>query len=126
MGWEKLKEVSPDLRPLLQRMGTEVCREMFGESFWVDYLMNKAIEAKTNVVISDVRFINEADSIRLWNGEVWRVNRPGTEPVNSHLSEIELDTYENFSVVINNDSTVENLFSVLTPIFEEMSLHNVS
>lgn len=126
MGWEKLKEVSPDVRGLLQRMGTEVGRNMFGETFWVDYLMNKALELKTNIVIPDVRFINEADAIRLWNGEVWRVNRSGVDPVNDHASEIELDAYPHFSLIINNDSTVENLFFELTPIFEGMSVHNVS
>lgn len=124
MGWEAVKDLSPEVRELLQRMGTEVGRNLFGENFWVDLLMKRAIDLGTNIVIPDVRFSNEADAIRSWNGEVWRINRPGSEPVNSHLSEVELDTYPFFSMVINNNSTPEELFSELTPIFEEISVHN--
>ena len=124
MGWEYLKDLSPDVRRLLQRMGTEVGRNLFGNNFWVDLLIKNATEASTNIVVTDVRFTNEAEAIRSWGGEVWRINRPGTEPVNTHASETELDDYPNFSLIINNDSTPEELFSELTPIFEEISAHN--
>ncbi len=126
MGWETVKDLSPEVRELLQRMGTEVGRNLFGENFWVDLLLKKALDLGTNIVIPDVRFTNEADAIRSWNGEVWRINRPGTEPVNSHSSETDLDNYPFFSMVIENSSTPEELFLELTPIFEEISVHNGS
>jgi hypothetical protein len=124
LGWERLKDDSPEIRPLLQRMGTEVGREMFGENFWVDYTINKARELNRNVVITDVRFTNEADAIRMWNGQVWRVNRPGTEPANDHPSETEMDSYPKFDAVIQNDTTIEDLFSELTPFVDSLKVHN--
>jgi hypothetical protein len=126
LGWERLKELSPDVRGLLQRLGTEVGREMFGETFWVDYLMNKALEVKGDVVISDVRYLNEADAIKMMNGQVWRVNRPGIEAANSHASEIEMDSFNNFDVVITNDTTVEELFLELTGLMNGITSHNGS
>lgn len=126
LGWERLKELSPDVRGLLQRLGTEVGREMFGEYFWIDYLMNKALEIKGNVVISDVRYINEANAIKLWNGQVWRVNRPGTEAANGHTSEIEMDSFRNFDVVVTNDTTLDELFLELTGLMNGLTSHNVN
>lgn len=124
LGWDNLKEVSPDVRELLQRMGTEVGREMFGEHFWIDYLMNKALEIKNNIVISDVRYLNEINAIKMWNGQVWRVNRPKVGPANDHSSEQEVDLYKDYDVIINNDSSIEDLFSELTPLLEQIKVHN--
>lgn len=127
-GWDGYKETlfGEEIRGLLQRMGTEVGREMFGEHFWVDYLLNKALEIKGNVVISDVRFLNEAEAIRQANGQVWRVNRPGVKAANSHASEIQMDSFDNFDVVITNDTTIDELFLELTGLMNEITSHNGS
>jgi hypothetical protein len=92
MGWENLKSVSPDIRPLLQRFGTEVGRNMFGQNFWVDLAM-KRVEPGSSVVFADVRFKNEADAIKAAGGIVIRVSRPGFGPANQHLSETDMDDY---------------------------------
>jgi hypothetical protein len=83
--WEVLKEDCPEIRGLLQRMGTEVGRQMFGEQVWINKAMEIA-EREDNVVFSDVRFHNEADAILRAGGRLWRVTRPGVGPVNSHAS----------------------------------------
>lgn len=111
LGWEQVKVDSEDTRTLLQRFGTEVVREMFGESFWVDYTMHLA-ESHDKVVISDVRFKNEAEAIKAAGGVVWRVERPGTGAVNGHSSENDLDEYE-FDLTINNVGTIEVLHTVV-------------
>jgi len=127
-GWDGYKETlfGEEIRGLLQRMGTEVGREMFGDTFWVDYLMNKALEVKGDVVISDVRFLNEAEAIKIINGQVWRVNRPNIEAANSHASEIEMDSFNNFDVVITNDTTIDELFLELTGLMNGITTHNGS
>lgn len=106
-GWDLLKDISADVRPLLQRMGTEVAREMFGQNFWVDLAMSKA-SAQDKVVISDVRYVNEANAIRS-HGTVWRVERKGVGPANDHPSEHDLDDYS-FDSVLTNNSSVEELY----------------
>ena len=107
--WEQLKVESPDIRGLLQRMGTEVGRSMFGTDFWVDYAVNSIPEG-TNVVFSDVRFQNEANKILALGGRVWRIEREGAEAANSHISEHDLDEFP-FELVIQNDFSLEQLSS---------------
>jgi len=65
-----------EVRRLYQVMGTEVGRDLLGESTWTDVVRRK-IEANpgTDYVITDVRFPNEADMIGELQGELWRVVR---------------------------------------------------
>ena len=105
-GLDKVKETHPEVRRLLQVFGTEVGRDMFGKNFWVDLVLNNL--KSFHVVISDVRFTNEADAIRAKGGQIWRVNRVGIGPVTGHSSEIDLDNYD-FDLVINNNSDIESL-----------------
>lgn len=106
--WDDLKDLSPDIRPLLQRMGTEVGRDMFGQDFWVEAAIAR-IPDGSKVVFSDVRYPNEAMAIKSLGGEVWRVERNGVGPANDHASEHALNDFE-FDKTIRNDSTLEALY----------------
>lgn len=108
LGWEMVKVESSDARWLLQRMGTEVGREIFGENFWVDQAMKKALEHE-NVVITDVRYPNELQAILEHSGTVWRVIKGDTGAVNRHASETALDDYD-FEYIIFNNDTIESLY----------------
>ena len=110
-GWEGLKEQGSDVRQLLQRLGTEVGREMFGEDFWVNAALDKAPDG-SKIVFADVRFPNEADAIKKLGGKVFRVQRDGVGPANDHISERALDDYE-FDGVIDNSKSIELLYSTL-------------
>ena len=107
LGWEKAKEDFVELRRLLQVMGTEVGRQMIDEDLWVK-LATDELEPEDRVVFSDVRFSNEAAMIKALGGQVWRVNRPGVEALNSHISENAMTSW-NFDLVIENDGTIEDL-----------------
>jgi len=58
-----------------------------------------------------LRFRNEAEQVKLHNGKIIRINRPGLVS-DSHISETEMDDYE-FDYVINNDGTLEQLKETL-------------
>lgn len=107
MGWEFVKVDSPETRRLLQRFGTEVGRNLWGENFWVDKAMAK-INNYDNVVITDVRYPNEYQAIKDANGYMWRVEKPGVSAVNRHESETALDELL-FDGVLINKGTVEDL-----------------
>ena len=70
--WDQLKdeEGNPhhrEIRRLQQVLGTEVGREVLGESIWVDTGMAKVAKAHARgvpVVATDCRFDNEAEAIR--------------------------------------------------------------
>lgn len=117
VGWELLKSESPDVRPLMQRMGTEVGRAMFGQNVWVDRALSEA-ENYEKVVIADCRFPNEADAVKAYGGMVWRIERPGVAPANSHISETALDSYE-FDLLIANSGTLENLWESVDSVLDK-------
>ena len=108
MGWEAVKSLSTDARELLQRMGTEVGRSIFGENFWVDQAMKKAQE-HDRVVFTDVRYPNELAAILEASGTAWRVIKDDVKAVNRHPSETALDDYV-FDYFIFNNDTKESLY----------------
>lgn len=118
-GWSEAKK-SPDVRRLLQRIGTDMGRNLFGADVWINALFATFDNSK-DYVITDVRFPNEADAIRQRGGEMWRVYRPNYDNGvgDSHESEqfahkIRADT------VICNDGGVDDLIGKVT---EPMSLN---
>lgn len=87
--WTEAKKHS-EVRRLLQRIGTEAGRNIIGKNVWIDIAMRKvaAIHAAGGkVVITDLRFPNEADAVRQLGGKIVRINRPGVGPAGDHSSE---------------------------------------
>jgi hypothetical protein len=60
------------------------------------------------IVVDDVRFQNEVETVLSRQGVMWKIDRPGTVKIN-HLSEQLKPADECFDFLINNDSTVEQL-----------------
>lgn len=121
IGYEAAKDhqiYGPEVRRTLQRMGTEAGRNVLGENVWVDALVN-TMEAGKRYVIPDTRFPNEALAItERMAGEVWRVNRPGFAPANSHPSETALDGWQ-FNANVNNDGTLDDLRLTVHHLIEQ-------
>lgn len=101
--WDHAKTRFPEVRRLLQVLGTEVGRGMLGETVWAD-LGTRGIGPDDLVVFTDCRFENEAEAVKRLGGEVWRVQRPGADPVNGHTSETALDRW-NFDLILHNTGT---------------------
>lgn len=86
------------VRRYLQRYGTEAHRDVFGECFWVDAL-DLTHGDHDLVVVTDVRFPNEAQAIRAHGGHVVRVvgpptvddDHPSEAPIEDHLVDHVLD-----------------------------------
>lgn len=110
-GWEKLKLYAPDVRGLLQRMGTEVGRNILGENVWVDATF-KSLYPDERYVISDVRFENEAKAVTRNRGVLARVSRMGFGPANDHSSEVALDRWP-FDVQIRNNGEIGDLREIV-------------
>ena len=118
-GWEEAKAY-PDVRQLLQRLGTEVGRTYFGETAWIDVL-DRQIEREQPelVVITDVRFPNEVEWLRANGGVLIRIERPGVGPANGHASEQSLDEYE-VDYVIDNSGTIEDLVDAARAVHDDV------
>ena len=108
-GWEVAKQ-SPHIRRLLQNSGV-AARKLFGEDFWVDEAMKSMLNdprPDMNYVITDVRFLNEADMLRANNGQIWRIKRSGVAAVNAHVSESQMDGYQ-VDQIFTNNGTIQDL-----------------
>lgn len=114
-GWDEAKTLFPEVRRLLQRIGTEMGRNLFGENFWVD-LVKAQLKGHGSYVITDCRFMNESRFVTRNNGLVALVRRSGVVPINDHPSEW-LDIDPDYIVV--NDGTVEELKQTIVDLVDQ-------
>ena len=99
-----------DYREYLQQIGTECCRNVFGDNFWCKLLdedIEKALKDGKNVIISDIRYPNEINYFKnkYSNYQVFTVKvvRKDSE-TNDHSSEKEVDNID-ANITIKNDLT---------------------
>ena len=102
-------EVTPRL--ILQKFGTEACRNGIADNIWIAAL-EKRIHGYEDVVITDCRFPNEIDFIRSAGGVLIRVKRgddPSPEELSKmHISETAWNSYDP-DFVIHNEGTKDDL-----------------
>ena len=102
-------EVTPRL--ILQKFGTEACRNGIADNIWIAAL-EKRIQGYDDVVITDVRFPNEIAFVRSVGGVIVRVKR-GADPTPEELAKMHIsetawnDTTPDYCII--NEGTVEDL-----------------
>lgn len=105
-GWDEGKQ-NKTVRAMLQNLGVGA-RKTFGTDFWVAQTFSQ-VTPENNYVISDVRFQNEAVAIEQYdNSQIWRVERPGIDAINNHISERAMEDYS-VEKVIKNEGTLDEL-----------------
>jgi hypothetical protein len=111
IGWERAKDESPEVRRILQHMG-ETIREVLGDHSWRNVALAKVEAANAlgrPVVISDVRYPDEAAQLAEAGFLLARITRPGVVAVpGEHASESNTDTIP-VHAEIHNGGTVEYL-----------------
>lgn len=109
-------------RYILQHAGTEAMRHAFGADIWVRTMLRRAHHREVPTVVSDMRFISEADAIKDNDGFVIRVDRniPYDPSIDEHQSETDLAAYAGWDWVINNDGTLESLYEKLDLLMKEL------
>lgn len=120
-GWDWSKRNIPEIRRLLQVIGTEMGRQVLGENCWVD-LVDRKIKASGNVnaVITDLRFPNEAQYVRSLNGKIVLIVRPDNPDSigASHASEQYTPEPD---YVLNNDGSLWKLERLVDDMFMEFT-----
>ena len=134
LGMEKAKDLVPDVRRLLQTLGTDCVRGTFGGTAWVDLMERKIHQALSNgesVVIPDVRFHEEFDLIARLGGDVigvWRGDDTSLAdlvfydiaPKGNDEHESERNVYElllRTGFVIHNDGSIGDLDRQMCDLF---------
>lgn len=99
-------------RQLMQTLGTEWGRDMVSPTLWMDALWRRTGRATTSfhrlLVISDVRFDDEADFIRSKGGIIIHVVRPGLNGGDGHVSEYGVHK-EDIDATLHNDGDLNHL-----------------
>lgn len=120
-------------RFILQKMGTECMRDGYAQDIWVRSLF-KFIEddstANDRWVAPDVRFREEANAIQERGGKIVEIVRPGHMDENlgisGHASEVALDGYDKWDYVLQNDGSLEDLYSKVDEMMESFGVPRVS
>lgn len=106
IGWDRAKREYPEVRRLQQTYGTEGGRHVHGIDCWLRAARATLLPGY-DYVFTDVRFSNEVDFLHQMGGVVLRIDRPGVEAVNAHVSDDISGLHVDF--VIINDGTIEEL-----------------
>jgi hypothetical protein len=108
--------IGKSVRELMQTLGTEWGRGMVDEDIWLRCAA-RAIDESTagssrGLVITDVRFSNEAQWIRKRGGRVWHIQRPIIPITGHHSSEAGIPRGVADIVVLNTGDVEDLVFSV--------------
>lgn len=109
VGYTEAKQ-NPEVRRLLQALGTEVGRNMIGDDTWVEIAATRIQKLRADghpVVITGIRFPNELRMVHALGGLSVSVNRPGFTG-DGHASETSV-TAADFAVVLHNTGTLADL-----------------
>jgi hypothetical protein len=122
IGWHDAKWYHPEVRRILQQVGNEG-RNIIRDDVWVakgkDQIDQYTSEGY-NVVLTDVRYPNEANMIRsLDNGFVVKVDRTGVGPVNDHISDKGLGPAL-IDAVLVNDLTIAEIPAKVDKLLREI------
>lgn len=89
-----LKGVTP--RRIMQTLGTEWGRNILMDDLWLRFASEKIAVLQEmhyeNIVVTDVRFDNEAELIHNLGGVIYKVTRESAETVEAHTSEVGIST----------------------------------
>lgn len=118
-------------RHFLQKFGTDVCRNLlqsaipdmkFGEenrtSIWIRlFEIERANNPNTNYVISDVRFLDEAECIKRMGGKLIRISRDVNTVGSEHMHPSELEMSKIVvDYIVDNNGSMEELYCQLSDI----------
>jgi len=96
------------VRELMQTLGKEWGRNLIAKDVWVRALFEWVGE-KANIVIDDVRFVEEYQAIKIRGGQVWKIIRPCAKLPNTHPSEGLLEGFS-FDRTLYNCSTLPEFY----------------
>ncbi len=144
--WGPSTNRTGEVRRMLQELGTDFARK-YRPNVWVEKLRRRVVMARNDgcdylqlhnqhalavaqgIVVTDLRFPNEAAVIQELGGKLIRIVRPGsgdheTDEAVNHASETETDSFDVDEVILNH-STLEDLCaSVRKFVDKEFPCHN--
>lgn len=107
----------------MQSLGTEWGRKLIGEDVWVNAWKRAVQDWLDNdysaVVVDDMRFQNEVDAVKSFNGVLVKVVR-GEPSADQHESEKHIDSFAPDYTIVNNGS-LEDLENAVHDLIEKIN-----
>ena len=105
------------VRHMMQTLGTEWGRELVHPDIWIKLAECVLFERGERMIVSDVRFDNEAEFIRSKGGVILHVDRILAPKIESHASE-EGVRMSPMDLYVANDGTIDMLYTQLAALFD--------
>lgn len=108
--WTLAKRNS-DVREMLQRLGTNVVRNMVDEDAWVDMMAVRVLQLHSkgkNVAVTGIRFPNELARIKDMGGSSVWVENSRIGSLDTHISELSLVS-QDFDFIVYNNGSLDDL-----------------
>lgn len=110
-----------NIRQYLQRYGTEAHREVFGDDFWVDMALAPDLDHSDQLlVVTDMRFPNEAQRVLDLGGTTVKVEREVETGHSAHPSEQNIDHM--IEIFLDNTGTLEDLRENVTQLLVDLNV----
>ena len=116
------EQTAVTVRRILQWWGTEYRRAEdpdYWTKAWADMVERLDLE-NIHILIDDVRFMNELNTISAEGGLIIKIERPGFNGAGNHASETSLDAYTDWNRVLSNDGTLEDLQRQIETVTDEL------
>lgn len=120
-----IEEHKENFRLILQGWGTDFRRNLCNKEYWTEQWLKRCLkeERAAFIVCPDVRFKNEAETIRKVDGKLFRVRRRSLAEEDNHASETELtDSNFGYDDWIDNDGSLEDLTKNVNKTFRRFGL----
>lgn len=110
LGWENAKRLYPEVRYLLQRLGTDAIRTQTPD-YWLNLAYRAAQLVEGPVVFTDTRFTNEIEMVDECGGVIVHVNRNNNPVLSgtaaSHASENDWRSWQHTTLLQNNGNMLD-------------------
>lgn len=118
-------------RIMLQYVGTDLLRDQLNiimpelnKNIFINHFKlwyNKEKDFNKYIVIPDVRFINEMETIRELNGIIIKIERNNNND-DMHISEKEMEQITLFDYIIDNNGTKNDLYKKIDSLIMELKI----
>ncbi len=105
-----------DYRLILEGFG-HFMRIAHGEDYWINQVLAKVVGP---AALGGIRYINEVKKIKETGGFVVRVKRKAALNKDTAATEIQLDKYKGFDLVVNNNRTLGYYHQQLDKFIESL------
>lgn len=117
---ERKEDIIPALgrspRYLMQTLGTEWGRNLVHPQLWLLLAQQRLLQNGPGMIVTDVRFENEADWVRSQGGRVVHILRDDAAKVEAHTSEAGVAVADD-DLIIHNNGTLEEFQDRLRNLF---------